>query len=52
MLHDSAIDRWGAMRENTLKHFRWNKRTVTASLVWGLVVPLAMYEVTVAEMVR
>ena len=31
---------------------RRNKRTMVAAAVWGLAMPLAMYELSIAEMVR
>lgn len=49
---DPAIERWAAMRESTVRHFRITTRTVRAGILWGVVVPLMIYEGAIAEMVR
>ena len=52
LLHDAGIDRWARMRETTTQHFRWTPRRALQALVWGVAVPLALYEATVFQMVR
>ena len=50
--HDPAIERWATMRESTLAHFKWNPRTVGMSILWGVVVPVGIYELIVFQYVR
>ncbi|KAH6918891.1 hypothetical protein BKA70DRAFT_1416897 [Coprinopsis sp. MPI-PUGE-AT-0042] len=41
--HDPAIDRLNTMRESAHMFFKWNRRTVTTTLVGFVVVPVALY---------
>ncbi|EGD79406.1 hypothetical protein PTSG_09818 [Salpingoeca rosetta] len=47
---DPAIERWGAMRETTVRHFRITPKTARQGFLWGLVVPLIIYEGAISEM--
>lgn len=47
--NDPAIDKWATMRENTVKHFKWTPRTTRKAVMWGVLVPFAIYEYAVIE---
>eukprot|EP00042_Codosiga_hollandica_P013707 m.31159 g.31159 ORF g.31159 m.31159 type:complete len:83 (+) comp41632_c0_seq1:165-413(+) len=48
-IKDPAIERWASMRERTGEFFKWTPRTTRAAVLWGVVVPVVLYEVAVAE---
>eukprot|EP00053_Salpingoeca_punica_P007824 m.71132 g.71132 ORF g.71132 m.71132 type:complete len:74 (-) comp14346_c0_seq1:1200-1421(-) len=50
LLRDPAIDRWATMREQTLRHFRLTRKNVGPALIWGLGVPLVIYQFATMEM--
>jgi len=49
---DAAIERWGSMRETTVQHFRMNKRTGLQFAIFGVIIPVAIYELSVLSAVR
>ena len=51
LLRDPAIERWGSMREQTLRHFKFTPRTTRLGILFGLVVPWGIYELSVMEAV-
>eukprot|EP00056_Hartaetosiga_gracilis_P018278 m.10377 g.10377 ORF g.10377 m.10377 type:complete len:78 (-) comp6580_c0_seq2:86-319(-) len=48
---DPAIERWGSMRETSARHFKVTRTAARNGLIWGLVVPLALYELSIVEFV-
>ncbi|SCZ98374.1 BZ3500_MvSof-1268-A1-R1_Chr7-1g09115 [Microbotryum saponariae] len=42
---DPAVESWAYMRENVWRHFRFTNRTTRLSLIWGVLVPVAVYAV-------
>eukprot|EP00056_Hartaetosiga_gracilis_P018277 m.10375 g.10375 ORF g.10375 m.10375 type:complete len:72 (-) comp6580_c0_seq1:293-508(-) len=46
---DPAIERWGSMRETSARHFKVTRTAARNGLIWGLVVPLALYELSIVE---
>ena len=49
---EPAIEAWASMRENTHKTFRFDRRTISLSLVFGVVVPSLVYYLSVRDTVR
>lgn len=52
LLTDPAIERWGTMREKTTRHFRATKRNFALFAVFGVAVPVAIYEYVAYSLVR
>ena len=49
---DSAIERWGSMREKTVKHFKFTPYTSFLAILWAGVVPLGVYSLIKWDMHR
>ncbi|RKP06645.1 hypothetical protein THASP1DRAFT_31549 [Thamnocephalis sphaerospora] len=49
---DPAFERWATMRETTDTHFRWNRRNIRLTLIFGVAVPLGVYALTSYTMGR
>ncbi|GMK54547.1 hypothetical protein CspeluHIS016_0111330 [Cutaneotrichosporon spelunceum] len=48
LLHDPAIDRWAAMRENVYQHFKFSRSATTKVMTWAVIVPVITFAVAVA----
>ncbi|KAK4056621.1 hypothetical protein OIO90_002469 [Microbotryomycetes sp. JL221] len=46
---DPAVESWNYMRENVWKHFRFTNRTARLSLIWGVLVPVGVFAVTLRQ---
>jgi hypothetical protein len=44
-----AVEEWNAFRENLVWQFRFNRKTVSTILVFGVAVPLLAYRFAKAE---
>lgn len=49
---DAAIERWANMRKDTVRHFKINARTTRQLFVYGILIPVVIYEASIAEFVR
>ncbi|WOO78892.1 uncharacterized protein LOC62_02G002431 [Vanrija pseudolonga] len=45
MIHDPALDRWAAMRENVYQHYKFTRTITRQTVALGLVLPIAIYAV-------
>ncbi|CAK9219389.1 unnamed protein product [Sphagnum troendelagicum] len=43
------VEDWGTARENLEKTFRFNRRTLTLAIIFGIAVPYVTYRGIVAE---
>eukprot|EP00055_Hartaetosiga_balthica_P003457 m.7866 g.7866 ORF g.7866 m.7866 type:complete len:73 (-) comp2941_c0_seq1:281-499(-) len=46
---DPAIERWGSMRETTARHFKVTRTALRNGLIFGLVIPMTIYELSIVE---
>lgn len=49
---DPAVEAWASMRENTHKYFRFNRSTITYSLIFAVGIPSALYYLVIRDFVR
>ena len=45
------VEDWGTMRENLEKTFRFNRKTLSLGILFGVVVPVLIYRGSVSEFV-
>ncbi|GAA6029601.1 hypothetical protein JCM8097_000957 [Rhodosporidiobolus ruineniae] len=43
--HDPGLESWNYMRENVWRFFRFTKTTSRQSLLWGALVPVAVFTI-------
>lgn len=46
---DAEIEKHAFFRENSHKLFKWDRRTIKNTLIWAVLVPLTVYEITKLE---